>query len=1530
MKEENKNTITDTVENINVNSNLNRITLVDPQEIISSLNGTSSFIATQTEEQKEKSQPSPALKDFTQSEKNIEEELEKPAGGSSKKNTEESSDSLQQNTIITWKRTDANKLPDADRLNDPTEKTFERVETSTFFKKEKPLFIETIANPDTFFSREDEVLHNINVLLNDTSFDTTSIQDYDKISLNGGQVILASDSTFSYTPAQDFNGTDSFSYTIIDIGGNPQTATVTIIIAAVNDGTPVAKDEYVSTQEDTPIVNLNAIASDRIIDEASIVQYDTESINGGQILQTSPGIFTYTPALNFHGSDIFTYTLQDTDGETSSATINITVTPVNDGTPSANDDLFYTQEDTAIEAINVIANDTIIDEASVVEYDVESANGGQISQTAPGIFSYAPAPNFHGVDTFTYTLQDTDGETSSATINITVTPVDDGAPSANDDAFNTLEDTALEAINVIANDTIIDEASVVGYDAESVNGGQILHISPGIFTYTPALNFNGTDTFTYTLQDTDGETSSATINITVTPVTDGTPIAKSDELSTLEDTHINVFNVIANDLIFDDAIIVAYDNESENGGLISQRSPETFSYTPAPNYYGVDTFTYTLRDSDGEVAHGTISITVEAIDDGTPSATNDNTTIDEDSSQVIDILSNDNLLDGAYIDSIDNLSAHGGQIIQNIDHTITYVPTENYHGIDTFTYTIKDNDGQTSTATVTVTVNSINDVPVNTVTESVVVPRNGTLLFNESTGYVLSIGDVDHNITEVTVSVTHGTLTITGDDATVTNNNTNTISITGTQADINQALNTLQYQPNNHFGGFDELILTTQDSDGDIDRDSVSIKVQVDAEAAVFNNDTTSPASTGLVAHQYATNSVYSSDHPAIDDASTIKEDIDHSGQEPATQSRSIQGVGALAQTTTIDQTNSIALNSENGNVYTLKGLVYLEEGSLYRFSGDRDDALYIELGGQQMVNTYGNSSGKFSTFVDDKTKNIHDIKNIVENDFTPTTSGYYTLEVYAANLVGIGGIALNLSVNNTDYILSAENFSLYTNAYEIIQAGGVLESFTANTNEEGNPQGGYFAHNNNAHAIGIEGQDVTLHNFSVRPESEDELTSLIINVPINATLYDTEGNIFLSQAGHTSIDIIANHWTLNGLHIALPDAVAGDQVNLHVTATTQSISLDTTETASIFSINILPIDFIGNIESDISTIAATGDDILITGSGFDDTLHAESSGNSIIIGRDGNDHITGNDGDNTLYGGKGNDHIIAGAGSDIIFSGLGSDTLDGGDDTDVDHFIWLESDDDASTDTLTNFIYGVGGDLIDLHDLLDGETSETINNFITFSDSTLHIDTNGDGSGFTDLSIKIENIGDVSLDDLLAHNIVIDTGRTILRGDIDGDNIYGRAFNGVTTNEDFYGGGSGDNFWGNGGADRYIIEASDNLEYVFDPATLNTQSTMRVQDFFTFGLYDGISEVDALDLHDVLIGEEYNTIDNYLSINTHFSFGGVYFNVDINGDGSGTDFYIHLKQDNLDIEAELGYTDDTQQLEILQLLIDNGNIVID
>ena len=408
-----------------------------------------------------------------------------------------------------------------------------------------------------------------------------------------------------YNDTSDAPTTSNRSITVVANDGavNSATQTVTITVTPVNDA-PVAGDDVAVTPEDTAVTTGNVLANDSDVDSvlspASITAFDAVSVNGGAVVNNGDGTFTYTPALNFTGIDTFTYTVSD--GALSDvATVTITVTPVNDA-PVAGDDVAVTPEDTAVTTGNVLANDSDVDSvlspASITAFDAVSVNGGAVVNNGDGTFTYTPALNFTGIDTFTYTVSD--GALSDvATVTITVTPVND-APVAGDDVAVTPEDTAVTTGNVLANDSDVDSvlspASITAFDAVSVNGGAVVNNGDGTFTYTPALNFTGIDTFTYTVSD--GALSDvATVTITVTPVNDA-PVAGDDVAVTPEDTAVTTGNVLANDSDVDSVLspasITAFDAVSVNGGAVVNNGDGTFTYTPALNFTGIDTFTYTV------------------------------------------------------------------------------------------------------------------------------------------------------------------------------------------------------------------------------------------------------------------------------------------------------------------------------------------------------------------------------------------------------------------------------------------------------------------------------------------------------------------------------------------------------------------------------------------------------------------------------------------------------------------------------------------------------------------------------------------------------------------------------------------------------------------------------------------------------------------------------------------------------------------------------------------------------------------------
>src|SRR5204862_5924279 len=148
----------------------------------------------------------------------------------------------------------------------------------------------------------------------------------------------------------------------------------------------------------------------------------------GSVTSHPDGTITYTPALNYNGADAFTYTISDGHGGTVSATVNVTITAVNDA-PVAADQAVTTDEDTA-KAITLSATDV---EGSPLTYAIVTGPvHGTLSGTAPNL-TYTPAANYDGTDSFTFKPNDGELDSNPATVSIIVTAVND-APVASDQA----------------------------------------------------------------------------------------------------------------------------------------------------------------------------------------------------------------------------------------------------------------------------------------------------------------------------------------------------------------------------------------------------------------------------------------------------------------------------------------------------------------------------------------------------------------------------------------------------------------------------------------------------------------------------------------------------------------------------------------------------------------------------------------------------------------------------------------------------------------------------------------------------------------------------------------------------------------------------------------------------------------------------------------------------------------------------------------------------------------------------------------
>ena len=382
-----------------------------------------------------------------------------------------------------------------------------------------------VATDNAYSTNEDTPLNVTapGVLGNDIDPDVDPLTAVLGVGPTKGSLTLAADGSFTYIPNADFNGFDSFTYVANDGNVNSNIATVTITVDAVNDA-PVAVGDAYNTDEDTSLTVAAAgvLAGDIDIDGDGLTAILVSDVSNGMLTLNADGSFSYTPDANYTGNDSFTYLANDGTANSNIATVTVTVNPVNDA-PVATDDAYDTDEDTplTVEAPGVLGNDIDPEGDPLTAALSEGPVNGSLSLAADGSFTYTPDVNFNGSDSFTYHAGDGTANSNIATVTITVNPVND-APVAVGDAYSTDEDTPLTvtAPGVLGNDSDPDGDLLTAALGEGSTNGTLSLGADGSFIYTPDVNFNGSDGFSYTISDNNGGMETANVSVTVNAVND--------------------------------------------------------------------------------------------------------------------------------------------------------------------------------------------------------------------------------------------------------------------------------------------------------------------------------------------------------------------------------------------------------------------------------------------------------------------------------------------------------------------------------------------------------------------------------------------------------------------------------------------------------------------------------------------------------------------------------------------------------------------------------------------------------------------------------------------------------------------------------------------------------------------------------------------------------------------------------------------------------------------------------------------------
>ena len=473
---------------------------------------------------------------------------------------------------------------------------------------------------DTYSTSEDTALSvpAPGVLANDGDRDsplTLAAQVVTGTGPSHGTLRLNADGSFTYTPAENYHGADSFTYRATS-GAIALSATVTITVTPVNDA-PVAVGDSATTLEDIP-VPVSVLGNDTDIDGDTLTALVASGPTKGTLTPGVAGVFTYTPAPNSNGSDSFTYTVNDGVAASAEATVTITVTPVNDA-PVAVGDSATTLEDIPV-PVSVLGNDTDIDGDTLTALVASGPTKGTLTPGVAGVFTYTPAPNSNGSDSFTYTVNDGTVNGNTVTVSLLVTAVNDPPVGAADN-YSINEDTLLTvaAPGVLGNDTDVDSppASRTAVLVTGPTRGSLMLNANGSFSYTPALNYNGPDAFTYKANDGTADSNVVTVAITVTSVNDPPTISDIVDRTINWNTNTGALTFAIGDV--DGLTGVSVTGASSNTTLVPSANivfagsgaNRTVTVTPTANQSGTAVITVTVQDAGGLQASDTFLLTVQ-------------------------------------------------------------------------------------------------------------------------------------------------------------------------------------------------------------------------------------------------------------------------------------------------------------------------------------------------------------------------------------------------------------------------------------------------------------------------------------------------------------------------------------------------------------------------------------------------------------------------------------------------------------------------------------------------------------------------------------------------------------------------------------------------------------------------------------------------------------------------------------------------------------------------------------------------------
>ncbi|NMZ61623.1 tandem-95 repeat protein, partial [Pseudomonas nitroreducens] len=999
-----------------------------------------------------------------------------------------------------------------------------------------------VAYADTQTTEENTVLHGQVPVATDIDGTIASYQLATGIAQGKGNLTFNSDGSYTFTPGTAFDHLAAgqsenitFTYQAKDNNGAlSDTQTVTITVTGSNDAAIIGGQTSGSANEtDAPVTIGGKLDISDVDGPASFQPQASTAGSYGTFSLAADGTWSFVANSAFNELKVGdklteTFTVKAADG--TSASVTVTINGTNDK-PVAFADTQTTEENTVLHGQVPVATDV---DGTIVRYEVVNnlAQGkGTLAFNEDGSYTFNPGTAFDHLAagqsenvTFTYQAKDNNGAVSGPqTITIVVTGSNDAAVISGVGSRDVNETDAPISTGGKLNITDVDGPA--SFQAQSNVAGKYGTFNLGTdgnWTYVASSAYNElkqgqTLTDTFTVKAADGTSATVTVNIIGT---NDKPLAFGDTVTTDENAVLNGHVPAATDI---DGTIASYQlatNVAAGKGTLTFNANGSYSFNPGTAFDHLAqgqsenvTFTYQAKDNNGALSDPqTITITVTGTNDK-PVAYADTQTTEENTvlhGQVPVATDVDGTIAGYQLAT--DVAQGKGSLTFNTDGSYTFTPGTAFDHLAagqsesvTFTYQAKDNNGALSDPqTITITVTGTNDNPV-------AVPDIAHT--NEDTAIRI---DVLGNDTDAE----HDALIVTGASA---GNGTVVINQDGS----------LSYTPKENFSGSDTITYTISDGKGGTSTSTVAVSIEAVADKPNLSLDGSSshPKATGLT----------------VDTWTGLALGNGGNGASPADLQAKIDAAGTP---TTHGSTDSVRNTDVTAGTATkVSGLIFLEAGHTYTFTGVGDDSVRLVIGGSTVAEaTWGGSSGKFS------------------GTFTPTESGYYPIALYQHNQSGPGNYTLSISDNGSAaQVLGTGSAQVYHDTSELTAGGERLTDLTGSSGQSHYKVFGLNEGNEDS-AINLSKIKASL----VDTDGSETLSISIGKIPVGATLSDGK-NSFTADATHSSVDL--KGWNLDTLTLT-PPADFNGTIKLEVSATaTESSNNDAATRTVDLNVTVYPVN---------------------------------------------------------------------------------------------------------------------------------------------------------------------------------------------------------------------------------------------------------------------------------------------------------------------------------------------------------------------